>query len=37
MKKIYNPKLILYLFLPFVGMILGCLLLQKTMYLEVCS
>ena len=25
MKKIYNPKLILYLFLPFVGMIFGCL------------
>lgn len=25
MKKIYNPKRILYLFLPFVGMIFGCL------------
>lgn len=25
MKKIYNPKLILYLFLPFVGMFFGCL------------
>ena len=26
MKKIYNPKLVLYLFLPFVGMVFGCLL-----------
>lgn len=25
MKKIHNPKLILYLFLPFVGIIIGCL------------
>ena len=25
MKKIYNPKLILYLFLPFVGIVFGCL------------
>ena len=33
MKKIYNPKLLLYLFLPFVGMLFGCLFIVVENYI----
>ena len=33
MRKIYNPKLILYLLLPFVGMIFGCLFFVGQIYI----